>query len=61
MELLAPAGNLECALAAGLCSVGADVELLGVLPQDDSVYRCDCDGEPSAKLPTCMTRSQEGA
>ena len=25
--------------------------LLGVLPQDDAVYRCDCAGEPSAKLP----------
>ena len=25
--------------------------LLGVLPQDEGVYRCDCDGEPSAKLP----------
>ena len=27
------------------------LKLLGVLPQDDGVYRCDCDGEPSAKLP----------
>ena len=27
------------------------MKLLGVLPQDESVYRCDCDGEPSAKLP----------
>ena len=27
------------------------LKLLGVLPQDDSVYRCDCDGEPYAKLP----------
>ena len=27
------------------------LKLLGVLPQDDAVYRCDCDGEPSAKLP----------
>ena len=25
--------------------------LLGVLPQDEGVYRCDCNGEPSAKLP----------
>lgn len=25
--------------------------LFGVLPQDDAVYRCDCEGEPSAKLP----------
>ena len=27
------------------------LELLGVLPQDDAVYRCDCAGDPSAKLP----------
>ena len=27
------------------------LKLLGVLPQDDAVYRCDCAGEPSAKLP----------
>ena len=25
--------------------------LFGVLPHDEGVYRCDCDGEPSAKLP----------
>lgn len=25
--------------------------LLGVLPQDEAVYRCDCEGAPSAKLP----------
>ena len=24
---------------------------MGVLPQDEGVYRCDCNGEPSAKLP----------
>ena len=27
------------------------LNLLGVLPQDDAVYRCDCAGQPSAKLP----------
>ena len=27
------------------------LKLFGVLPHDDAVYRCDCDGEPSAKLP----------
>ncbi len=27
------------------------LELLGVLPHDEAVYRCDCNGEPSAKLP----------
>ena len=26
-------------------------KLFGVLPQDEAVYRCDCAGEPSAKLP----------
>ena len=25
--------------------------LFGVLPQDEAVYRCDCNGDPSAKLP----------
>ena len=29
---------LECALAAGLCSVGADVELLGVIPTPAVAY-----------------------
>ena len=27
------------------------LQLFGVLPQDEGVYRCDCDGEPSSKLP----------
>ena len=27
------------------------LQILGVLPQDDAVYRCDCAGQPSAKLP----------
>ncbi len=27
------------------------LKLFGVLPQDDAVYRCDCAGEPSARLP----------
>ena len=27
------------------------LKLLGVLPQDEAVYRCDCAGEPS--LPSC--------
>ena len=29
---------LECALAAGLCSVGADVQLLGVIPTPAVAY-----------------------
>ena len=28
-----------------------NLELIGVLPQDEGVYQCDCDGEPSSKLP----------
>ena len=28
-----------------------NLQLFGVLPQDEAVYRCDCDGKPSAKLP----------
>ena len=28
-----------------------NLQLFGVLPQDEAVYRCDCDGEPSARLP----------
>ena len=27
------------------------LELLGVLPQDEGVYNCDSEGEPSSKLP----------
>ena len=27
------------------------LELLGVLPQSEDIYQCDCDGVPSAKLP----------
>ena len=27
------------------------LKLFGVLPQDEAVYRCDCEGTPSAKLP----------
>ena len=27
------------------------LKLFGVLPHDEAVYRCDCNGEPSAKLP----------
>ncbi len=28
-----------------------NLTLFGVLPQDEAVYRCDCEGTPSAKLP----------
>ena len=45
----APNGELDEGIRAEVEKHG--LELLGVLPQDDAVYRCDCAGEPSAKLP----------
>ncbi len=45
----APNGQLDAGVQEEIEKHG--LKLLGVLPQDDSVYRCDCDGEPSAKLP----------
>ena len=45
----APEGQLDAGILEEIAKHG--LELLGVQPQDESVYRCDCDGEPSAKLP----------
>ena len=45
----APEGKLDDGVLEEIEKHG--LKLLGVLPQDDGVYRCDCDGEPSAKLP----------
>ena len=45
----APGGVLEDSVKAEIEKHG--LKLFGVLPHDDAVYRCDCDGEPSAKLP----------
>ena len=45
----APGGVLDDGVKAEIEKHG--LHLLGVLPQDDGVYRCDCNGEPSAKLP----------
>ncbi len=45
----APEGKLDAGIMEEIEKHG--LKLLGVLPQDDGVYRCDCDGEPSAKLP----------
>ena len=45
----APGGVLDAGVKEEIEKHG--LTLLGVLPQDDGVYRCDCDGEPSAKLP----------
>ena len=45
----APEGKLDDGVMEEIEKHG--LKLLGVLPQDDGVYRCDCDGKPSAKLP----------
>ena len=45
----APNGVLDDGVKAEIENQG--LVLLGVLPQDEGVYRCDCNGEPSAKLP----------
>ena len=45
----APGGVLDDGVKSEIEKHG--LTLLGVLPQDDGVYRCDCDGQPSAKLP----------
>ena len=45
----APGGVLEDGVKQEIEKHG--LKLFGVLPQDDEVYRCDCNGEPSAKLP----------
>ena len=45
----APGGVLDDGVKAEVEKHG--LTLFGVLPQDEAVYRCDCDGEPSSKLP----------
>jgi CO dehydrogenase maturation factor len=45
----APGGVLDAGVREEIEKHGLD--LLGVLPQDEGVYRCECDGEPSSKLP----------
>ena len=45
----APDGRLDDGVKAEIEKHG--LKLFGVLPHDDAVYRCDCDGEPSARLP----------
>ena len=45
----APDGVLDAGVLEEIRKYG--LELLGVLPQDEGVYRCDCSGQPSAKLP----------
>ena len=45
----APNGELDEGVLEEINKHG--LHLFGVLPHDDAVYRCDCAGNPSAKLP----------
>ena len=45
----APGGILNDGVKAEIEKHG--LKLFGVLPQDEGVYDCDCNGEPSSKLP----------
>ena len=45
----APGGELSDGIKEEIERHG--LTLFGVLPQDEAVYHCDCNGEPSAKLP----------
>ena len=45
----APEGVLDEGVRAEIEKHG--LKLFGVLPHSEAVYRCDCDGEPSSKLP----------
>ena len=45
----APIGVLDDGIKAEIEK--HNLKLFGVLPHDEAVYRCDCDGEPSARLP----------
>ena len=45
----APDGILDDGVKSEIEKHG--LTLFGVLPQDEAVYRCDCAGEPSSKLP----------
>ena len=45
----APGGVLDDGVKEEIEKHG--LKLFGVLPHDDAVYRCDCAGEPSSKLP----------
>ena len=45
----APGGVLDAGIMEEIQKQG--LTLFGVLPHDEEIYRCDCAGEPSAKLP----------
>ena len=45
----APGGVLNDGVKEEIAKHG--LELIGVLPQSEDIYQCDCDGQPSSKLP----------
>jgi len=45
----APGGKLDKGTLEEIENQG--LTLYGVLPQNDAIYRCDCDGAPSSRLP----------
>ena len=46
----APNGVLDAGTLEEIEKQG--LTLYGVLPHSDDIYRCDCEGSPSSKLPT---------
>lgn len=53
----APEGKLDDGIKEEIEKHG--LKLFGVLPHDEAVYRCDCNGDPSAKLPDSDPMKQE--
>ncbi len=53
----APNGQLDDGVKEEIEKHG--LNLFGVLPHDDAVYRCDCAGDPSSKLPETDPMKQE--
>lgn len=53
----APNGQLDDGVKAEIEKHG--LNLFGVLPHDDAVYRCDCAGDPSSKLPETDPMKQQ--
>ena len=45
----APGGELNPGVAEEIKKY--DLDLVGVLPQDDLVYEYDCEGKPSSQVP----------
>lgn len=45
----APGGKLNPGVQEEIEKYG--LELVGVLPQDETVYEYDCDGKPSSQVP----------